>query len=138
MSRGISLTMGFLFILSLIFIGALGNKLGDEKERANNSSTNVQQPVSGELASEATFNPPSLENVPDGPQGEAILRGHELVDDTFNQLRGDTASANDGQQRVNELSCSSCHAGAGLEQDSSPLVGVAAKYPSLLHVMAKS
>ena len=132
MSRGLTMTMGILFILSLIFIGVLGNKIGEEKERADNATKNVQQTVPGELASEATFNPPSLEDVPDGPQGEAILRGHELVDDTSNQLRGDTASANDGQQRVNELSCSSCHAGAGLEEDSSPLVGVAAKYPNYI------
>ena len=84
------------------------------------------------LPQKLLFNPPSLENVPKGPQGEAILRGHELVDDTSNQLRGDAASTEDGQRRVNELSCSSCHAGDGLEQDSSPLVGVAAKYPNYI------
>lgn len=132
MSRSFSLILGILFVLTLVFIGFLGDKLGDEKERTDNLSTNVQQPVSGELVSEAIFNPPLLDDVPDGPQGEAILRGHKLVDDTSNQLRGDAASVEDGQQRVNELSCSSCHAGAGLEQDSSPLVGVAAKYPSFI------
>lgn len=133
MSRGYSLVIGILFILSLIFIVVLGDRLGEEIERADRNMTqNAQNDGSSSEATTVAYNPPSLDNVPDGPQGEAILRGHELVNDTSKVLRQDAASAEDGQKRINELSCSSCHAGAGLEEDSSPLVGVAAKYPNFI------
>lgn len=74
-------------------------------------------------------NPPSLEDVPEGPLGEAILRGYELTNDTSNVLRAEAASVEDGERVVNALSCTSCHAGAGLEENSSSMVGVSAVYP---------
>lgn len=88
-------------------------------------------PTEGESAAPSgiVHNPPSLDDVPDGPEGEAILRGYELVNDTSNVLRGEAATAEDGERRVNGLSCTSCHAGAGMDENSSSMVGVSAVYP---------
>lgn len=44
-------------------------------------------------------------------------------------LRGEAATVEDGQRAVNALSCTSCHAGAGMDEDSSSMVGVSAVYP---------
>lgn len=86
--------------------------------------------VSGEIADsseemtdateEFAHNPPSLEDVPDGPLGEAIVDGYNLVNETHIY-----AEAYVG----NELSCTSCHAGAGLEEHGSSFVGVTTQYP---------
>lgn len=132
MTRPISWVIGFLFLISLVVIGVLGARLGDEKDRAEqNASKSATQPA-GEVAGQIKFNPPSLDDVPEGPKGEAILRGHELVNDTSKVLRSEAASVEDGMNAVNELSCSSCHAGAGMDENSSPLVGVAATYPAYI------
>ncbi|MFP3357396.1 c-type cytochrome [Planococcus sp. SIMBA_143] len=120
----------FLLILAVIAIGVLSSELSAEK-----SITAEVQPDESETArtDQATagvaHNPPSLDEVPEGPEGEAVKRGYELVNNTSEVLRADATSVEDGQQRVNELSCTSCHAGAGLEKDSSSLVGMASAYP---------
>lgn len=67
-----------------------------------------------------SFNPPSLDDVPEGPLGEAILYGYNLVNET--NVYAD-------EYVGNQLSCSSCHAGAGLKEIGSPLVGVTTQYP---------
>lgn len=69
---------------------------------------------------EPSFNPPSLDDVPEGPLGEAIVKGYNLVNETHVYA---------GEYVGNQLSCTSCHAGAGLEQHGSPLVGVTTQYP---------
>lgn len=119
----------FLFIVSIGIIILLANQLKSNKEASpeNEVLTETEAPT-GEVATIA-HNPPSMDDVPEGPLGEAILRGYDLTNDTSNVLRSEAASVEDGQRRVNELSCTSCHAGAGLEEDASSLVGMAAVYP---------
>ncbi|MGN7385690.1 c-type cytochrome [Sporosarcina sp. SAFN-015] len=85
--------------------------------------------VTEEKGEEIAYNPPSLDDVPEGPMGEAILRGRELINDTSNAIRAKASSVEDGEHLVNELSCTSCHAGDGLDQDTSSLVGITAVYP---------
>ncbi|QUW20779.1 c-type cytochrome [Sporosarcina sp. Marseille-Q4063] len=77
----------------------------------------------------ATHDPPSINDIPEGQLGEAILRGRDLLHDTSNILRSEAASIEDGEKRVNELTCTSCHAGNGIDENVSSLVGVSGVYP---------
>ncbi|WP_342514041.1 c-type cytochrome [Sporosarcina sp. FSL K6-1522] len=127
MKRTSTLVLGLLFVVALVVIGAMANQLKNNKESATEpAEEQVETP--GKVAG-VTHTPPSLDDVPEGPLGEAILRGYELTNDTSNVLRSEAASVEDGESRVNALSCTSCHAGAGLEEDSSSFVGVSAVYP---------
>ncbi|MFJ7934031.1 c-type cytochrome [Sporosarcina sp. NPDC096371] len=121
--------LGFLFVVTLVVVGLMADQLKMNKETALNTETAGQKvEVNGKVAG-VTHTPPSLDDVPEGPLGEAILRGYELTNDTSNVLRAEEATADDGEQRVNALSCTSCHAGAGLDENSSSLVGVSEVYP---------
>lgn len=126
----------FLFAVSLVVIFLMANQLKVKNEEANETETpadveapaeDVEEPA-GEVAG-AAHNPPSLDDVPEGPLGEAILRGYELVNNTSEVLRSEAVSVEAGEKRVNELSCTSCHAGAGTEENTSSMVGVSAVYP---------
>lgn len=107
-------------VLAIIFIvaGCQNSTSGDsnEKQQSLSDASNEENNEMDWL----NYNPPSLDDVPEGPEGEAILYGHDLVNET-----NVYASAYVG----NQLSCTSCHAGAGLEKDSSSLVGVTTQYP---------
>ncbi|MGM0897990.1 MAG: c-type cytochrome [Bacillota bacterium] len=118
----------FLLILAAVAIGVLSNELSAEKSKTAEVqplSTETEEATAGVIA----HSPPSMDEVPEGPEGEAVKRGYDLVNNTSEVLRADAASVEDGQQRINELSCTSCHAGAGLEENSSSLVGMTAAYP---------
>lgn len=120
----------FLLILAVMAIGVLSSELSAEKSKtAEVQSDGPETARTDQATAGITHSPPSLDEVPEGPEGEAVKRGYELVNNTSEVLRADAASVEDGQQRVNELSCTSCHAGAGLEEDSSSMVGVASAYP---------
>ncbi|MCM3744265.1 c-type cytochrome [Sporosarcina luteola] len=125
MKRSTTLTIGFLFLLSLGVIVLLANQLKTDKSLMQEGSPAATEEKSGEIA----YNPPSIDDVPEGPMGDAILRGRELINDTSNAIREKASSVEDGENLVNQLSCTSCHAGDGLDQDTSSLVGVAAVYP---------
>ncbi|WP_060209815.1 c-type cytochrome [Sporosarcina koreensis] len=125
MNRSTTLTIGFLFLLSLGVIVLLANQLKTDKSLMEEGAPTVIEENGGEIA----YNPPSIDDIPDGPMGDTILRGRELINDTSNAIRKKASSAEDGEDFVNQLSCTSCHAGDGLDQDTSSLVGVAAVYP---------
>lgn len=124
-SRSLTLVLGFLAVAFLLVMGLMGNQLKINKEQVEKEP---EEAPPSEVAG-VTHTPPSLDDVPEGPYGEAILRGYELTNDTSNVLRSEASSVEDGEARVNELSCTSCHAGAGLDENSSSFVGVAAVYP---------
>ncbi|MCW1928048.1 c-type cytochrome [Bhargavaea beijingensis] len=126
MKRSTGLTFFALFAGALLIIGLLGFRLASEKNEG--AETPQVEEVPAETAG-VLHNPPSLEDVPEGPEGAAIMRGYELVNNTSEVLWSESATTEDGRERVNGLSCTSCHAGAGLEEDSSSLVGMAAAYP---------
>lgn len=125
MNRSTVVTIGFLFLISLGVIFLLANQLKTDKSLLQEGSSSAPEEKSGEVA----YNPPSIDDVPEGPMGEAILRGRELINDTSNAIRAKASSVEDGESLVNELSCTSCHAGDGLDKETSSLVGVAAVYP---------
>ncbi|MDN3450625.1 c-type cytochrome [Planococcus sp. APC 3906] len=120
----------FTLILAIVAIAVLSNELSNEKGKQAQPAPTQQTGEKSVAGIE--YNPPSIEEVPDGPEKEAILRGHELVNNTSEVLRSEAASVEDGETAVNALSCSSCHAGAGLEEDSSSLVGMTAVYPEYI------
>ncbi|MBY0223687.1 c-type cytochrome [Mammaliicoccus sciuri] len=126
MKRTTTLTLGFIVVVCLVVIALMANQLRSNKDQAA-ESPETEAPT--EKVAGIQHNPPSMEDVPDGPEGEAIKRGHLLFDDTSNVLRSEAASVEDGIARVNELSCTSCHAGAGTDEGVSSMVGMSAVYP---------
>ncbi|GAX90360.1 c-type cytochrome [Effusibacillus lacus] len=65
---------------------------------------------------------PTMDEVPKGPEGEAIKLGYKLMNETNTVLK---------EHVGNQLSCSSCHGAAGTDSTSS-LVGVTAVYPKYI------
>lgn len=125
-------TLIFLFAVSIVVIVLLANQLkSSTTEEVANDPESTEAPTE-EVAGAIAHNPPSLDDVPEGPLGEAILRGYDLVNDTSTVLRSEAASVEDGEKRVNELSCTSCHAGAGMDENSSSMVGVSSVYPMFI------
>ncbi|HIW34351.1 MAG TPA: C cytochrome, partial [Candidatus Paenibacillus intestinavium] len=96
MRKTSTLVLGFLFVVSLAVIGLMANQLGKNEEAAPNTETAEQK----EEVTGVTHTPPSLDDVPEGPLGEAILRGYELTNDTSNVLRGEAATTADGELLV--------------------------------------
>ncbi|GKV68979.1 hypothetical protein NCCP2716_14770 [Sporosarcina sp. NCCP-2716] len=128
MRKTSTLVLTILVAVFALTIVLMSFQLKSNKASEAEDITEVAQPDvpdSGEIQ----YNPPSMDDVPDDELGEAIKRGYELVNDTSNVLRSEAPSAEDGEKRVNELSCTSCHAGAGLDEEVSSLVGMSAVYP---------
>lgn len=123
MNNGIGIALGLLFIGTIIGAVMLTDKMSVEIPEQQVASSN------GESSKEVlAYNPPSMEDVPEGPLGEAITYGYDLVNETYS-----VADPYVG----NNLSCTSCHAGAGLDQNSSSLVGVTAVYPQYIERSGK-
>ncbi|MED4205555.1 c-type cytochrome [Neobacillus mesonae] len=67
-----------------------------------------------------TYEPPSMDKVPEGPLGDSIKLGYKIMNETNTALPHNVG---------NNLACSSCHGGAGTDT-TSPLTGVTAVYPA--------
>lgn len=119
----------FFMVFALIAIVSITLQVTGSKDQDGAQSDVGTSEEAEKQEAAIAHNPPSLDDVPDGPEGEAILRGYDLVNNTSEVLRDEAATAEDGQQAVNALSCTSCHAGAGMEENSSSMVGVSAVYP---------
>jgi thiosulfate dehydrogenase len=72
-------------------------------------------------AQQAAFAPPSLESIPDGPQGEAIRRGRALFINT-----GAAAPRYAGSG----LNCSNCHLDEGRLANAAPMWAAWGMYPA--------
>lgn len=96
--------------------------ISQESANLEVSEVTSEQVNSGAPSDKTAFNPPSMDDVPDGPMKEAILYGYDLVNETHSTA-SDKVGAN--------LSCTSCHAGAGLTEVAT-LVGVMADYPKYM------
>ena len=107
--------------IALIGAMIIGAVYGDKM--LNSESAAPATSAVGASTTTVPYDPPSIEEVPDGPMKEAILYGHELVNET-NIVAADFVG--------NNLSCTSCHAGAGYDRESSSLVGVTADYPQYM------
>lgn len=129
------ITPVLLMVFGLTALVSFALLLTDDKDGSTKQPDSIvqQKTVQQETEQPKTegiaHNPPSLDDVPDGPLGEAILRGYELTNNTSEVLRAEAASVEDGERVVNGLSCTSCHAGAGMDENSSSMVGVSSVYP---------
>ena len=68
----------------------------------------------------ATKNPPSLEEIPEGPYGDAIRLGYKIVMNTPASMKGYSGNA---------LSCRNCHLEAGRLLVAGPFIGVYSALP---------
>ena len=76
--------------------------------------------ANGQPAPSPAFIPPKLEEIPVGPEGEAIRLGYEIVMNTQRHVKGHIGNA---------LSCRNCHLDGGRIPHAGPFVGVYAGMP---------
>ncbi len=117
---------GFVLIFLLIFTAACSETKPPSEPTTNQESSSTEQ--SAALSKENTsdtqtlaYNPPKMEDLEgkDDPISESIKRGYTYVNESYVTL---------DEYVGNNLSCTSCHAGAGVGEASS-LVGVTAAFP---------
>lgn len=114
MKNGVAIIIGFLLFGSLF----VGWKISQDLNPVETASAPATQSASA--SKEIEFNPPSMDNVPDGPLGESIKYGEKLINET-NTVADEYVG--------NNLSCASCHANGGTIKEEAPLVGLSAAYP---------
>jgi len=114
MKNSLAIIIGFLIFGSLF----VGWKISQDLAPAETAAVPQQQSESAGTGIE--FNPPSMEDVPDGPLGESIKYGHQLMMETNNVV---------DEYVGNNLSCASCHANGGIVKEEAPMVGLSAVYP---------
>lgn len=71
-------------------------------------------------AAPSLFSPPAMEEIPAGPEGDAIRRGYEIVVNTQQHVK---------PYLGNGLNCRSCHLDAGRVPYTGPFVGVYTALP---------
>lgn len=118
-SAGVILSSGLIVVLAFWIGLQISDRIVGEPKTAPAAVSQGSDETGGSPA----YKPPSMDEVPEGPLGEAITYGHKLVNETNTVADGYVG---------NQLSCTSCHAGAGLEENVSSLVGVTAKYPQYM------
>jgi thiosulfate dehydrogenase len=74
----------------------------------------------GQTTPSPAFNPPHMDEIPAGPEGEAIRFGYEIVMNTQQHMKSFVGNA---------LSCRNCHLDAGRVPYAGPFVGVYAGMP---------
>jgi thiosulfate dehydrogenase len=114
MKNSIAIIIGFLIFGSLF----VGWKISQDLAPSETAST--PQTQSETTSNEIEFNPPSMDDVPDGPLGESIKYGHQLMMETNTVV---------DEYVGNNLSCASCHANGGTVKEEAPMVGLSAVYP---------
>ena len=67
-----------------------------------------------------THTPPSLDQIPEGPEGDLIRFGRDIFVNT-QQLRGTYVG--------NDLACTNCHLGAGANPNSAPIWATTVDFP---------
>ncbi|UZM99311.1 hypothetical protein OL548_02550 [Lysinibacillus sp. MHQ-1] len=115
---GTVLLVGTIFVATIISDKITVDSIVEE----NDTTVQAQLPTTA-AAQSVVYAPPSIDEVPEGPMKEAILNGYELVNNTH--VAAD-------EYVGNQLSCTSCHAGAGYDEQASSLVGVMANYPQYI------
>lgn len=115
---------GTVLLAGAIFVGTfVSDKITVDSNVSEKEATVQAQIPTTAAAQSVVYAPPSIEEVPDGPMKDAILTGYELVNNTH--VAAD-------EYVGNQLSCTSCHAGAGYDEQASSLVGVMANYPQYI------
>lgn len=102
----------YLFFVFLLIFTLLFNACSNQNEQGKNEAVHEK--------TDLQFNPPKLEDAPEGPLGEYIHWGYEIIQNTQEILP---------EYVGNKLNCASCHADGGLNISSSPLVGATTANP---------
>ncbi len=113
----------------------LDKKLNDEKInnilRFLTTLTDEELTTAEELekeTSDTSWEPPRIEDIPEGEEGDLIRYGELLLTDTYAQL-GPEVEDEDMRYSGNTLNCTSCHQNNGTKQFGIPWMGVSQKYP---------
>ncbi|MEJ8545514.1 c-type cytochrome [Brevibacillus borstelensis] len=125
MRKRLPLLTAALLIVAGCSSQTAGTPAGNGEKTAAKTETASQQgeaEMSAQPSRLKDYKPPSMNDVPEGPLGEAITYGHKLINETSTALPDYVG---------NKLSCSSCHGNAGMDA-TSPLTGVAAVYPQYI------
>jgi thiosulfate dehydrogenase len=72
------------------------------------------------LSTTPAFSPPAMEDIPEGPQGDAVRLGYDIVINTHERLKDHVG---------NSLSCRNCHLDAGRMAGAGAFVGVYSALP---------
>lgn len=104
---------GTLFALALVSLAAACSQQVKQQDGA--------PPAPVTSAPDQAFAPPSLDSIPDGPDGDAIRRGRELFLNTGTAARRYVGSG---------LTCSNCHLDEGRKPDASPMWAAWGMYPA--------
>lgn len=118
---GVTITIMFSIFINEKFISLDEPATGSAQSITLNADQK-QEKNEITVATAGVFSPPSMENVPDSKMKDDILFGYNLVNETHVYAE---------EYVGNSLSCTSCHAGAGLTEVAS-LVGVMADYPKYI------
>jgi thiosulfate dehydrogenase len=88
------------------------------RQLAQPGSPGTPSPAPGRMT--VTFNPPSLDEIPPGKDGDLIRLGYRIVESTQEFAKGYVGNA---------LSCRNCHLGAGRIPHAGAFVGLSVVYP---------
>lgn len=104
----------------LAFIRQLSSEGASSKPSPQQSAPKLVEPSKAGQGFSIPFQPLALEDIPPGPEGEAIRFGHELIVNTQQHLK---------EYVGNRLVCRNCHLQAGRVPYSGPFVGIYAGLP---------
>jgi thiosulfate dehydrogenase len=111
--------------LGLVFIGAAATAIGLLSIAPSIWGPNDPQldtAAGNGAAVKASFAPPTMADIPEGPEGEAIRRGMQIFNMTY--------AAEDSKQYVgNGMACTNCHIDGGRKADSAPMWAAWGAYP---------
>ncbi|MBS4211761.1 c-type cytochrome [Neobacillus rhizophilus] len=107
------------YVLTIVASAFLLAGCNSDKPAEAKQSTKTQEATVEQTAMKS-YQPPSLDKVPEGPLGDSIKYGYKLMHETNTVVPNNVG---------NNLACSSCHGTAGTDA-TSPLTGVTAVYPA--------
>lgn len=120
---GVTLTIVLAMFINEKFVSLdEPEKVASQTVTLNNEQSQGKNENETKVATAGVFSPPKMEDVPESKMKEDILFGYNLVNETHVYAE---------EYVGNNLSCTSCHAGAGLTEVAS-LVGVMADYPKYI------
>ncbi|HLR12946.1 MAG TPA: cytochrome C, partial [Burkholderiaceae bacterium] len=95
-------------------------RMAMESDRAAHASDRTNPTAGTPVGANGYYQPPSEDNIPDTPDGDAVKRGRAIFMDTPAMVPDHTG---------NTLSCVNCHLDAGRRQDSAPMWAAYVNYP---------
>lgn len=112
-------TYSVIAIVSSLVLGISLTYLVISGKDKNGAIEATSPPAETEESAKHPYPPPSMDEIPEGEEGELIKLGYKYVTETATALDGYSG---------NNLSCASCHAGGGYEEPLD-LVGISKTYP---------